>query len=126
MTYKIINLSDETINCYFIPEMNFILPGDDKNFATRINNANLISHDQLKLYNFEQVSTINLVNTEWNRSVQIGFQPLVQVHMYTLLSHEYSESLNYHNYQGHCILPCLDLYINALGDQSFILEIQLS
>lgn len=125
VTYTIRNLSDDAIRCYFIPEMNFILPGDDKKFAYELNNSDNQDYDMERLFNFEHVSSLKLENTEWKTGFTISLNPLVHLQMYTLLTHESSENLSYHNYQGHCILPCLPLNMEALGKQNFKIEVEL-
>ena len=125
VNYQITNLSDNAINCYFIPEMNFILPGDDKKFVLEINKSGPNEYDQTKFYNFETASSLAIYNSEWQKGFKIGFRPLVHVQMYTLLSHENSESSLFQNYQGHCILPCLELEMSSLGKQEFMIEVQI-
>jgi alpha-amylase len=124
--YKITNLSDGKVTGYFIPEINFILPGNDKKLFLQINKQKQELYDQLKLYDLVDVSSIKVFNNELSKGIEINFQSiLLPIQMYTILSHEYSESLSYHNYQGHCLLPCKGIQLDAYENEEISIDIEL-
>lgn len=126
VSYDILNLSDDVLKAYFIPELNFILPGDKKDFFIKVNNAESLAYDVIKLYSFQNVSSINLSNVQLGRGIQVNFlSDIVSLNMYSILSHEYSESLSYHNYQGSCLLPAIKLHLETLKSFRFVVELEL-
>ena len=124
--YIITNLSDDIIDSYFVSELNFILPGNDKNNVIAVNNSDNHDYDQKELYSFDNVSSLRLLNTELQHGIQCNFlSVLAPVEMFTILSHEFSESLEYTNYQGHCLLPIIEMHLEPLGNQKISIELEL-
>ena len=124
--YTITNLSDDDITCYFVSEMNFILPGNDKRIQLSINSSDLTDYDQNQLYKFDNVSSVKFINSELQQGIQINFlSVLTPIQIFTILSHESSESLEYTNYQGHCLIPSFELVLPSLGNKKVAIEVEL-
>lgn len=123
--YTLQNLSDQEIESYFVPEINLIIGGDDKDlcFSINDNKANILDTSKSQIFN--DVNLISLFSSKDDFGYQIDFKESIQVYLYTISTFEISESSYHSSYQGNCILPVKKLLIKPLSVIKFEINIML-
>ncbi|MBF0493980.1 MAG: DUF1926 domain-containing protein [Candidatus Omnitrophica bacterium] len=124
--YKLKNMSEKTLDCFFCPEINLTMPlADSKYYTLIINDKKRYKYGFKKCLNIKNVVRLSIRENKVKHVLGINFSEKCRLFHFPIKTVSLSEKAYELNYQGSCFLPCFRTTIEGFCERLIHISVSL-